>query len=117
MRQAPDKSHLNSVKHTAGGQNKIFLFNSLRVLQMSFSLLVLGVPVLMSFKSFSLVKFQEGKVATIMLLLLCYSFLKNYIYIFLYIYPCIYIHTSFLFIISFYFGDTGGIFCSLPVCR
>lgn len=48
--------------------------------------------------------------ATIMLLLLCYSFLYNYIY------PCIYSYIFFLFLSSFYFGDTGGIFCSLPVC-
>lgn len=29
----------------------------------------------------------------------------------------IYSYIFFLFGSSFYFGDTGGMFCSLPVCR
>lgn len=65
---------------------------------MSFSPFFLDVLVLRSFKRFSLVKFQEGKVATIMLLLLCYSFLYNYIYPCVYIY--IYVHTPFFYALA-----------------
>lgn len=67
---------------------------------MSFRPLVLDVLVLMSFKSFSLVKFQEGKVATVMLLLLCYSFLYNYIYIHVYIFIHLFFYSSSVFTLA-----------------
>lgn len=53
----------------------------------------------------------SSEAATITLLLFCKSFLYNYIYIYIHVY----IRISFS-VMSFYFGDTGGIFCSLPAC-
>lgn len=63
-------------------------------------------------KAFSVDKFQGGKVATIMLLLLCNSFLYNYIY------PCIYSYFFFFYLYQVllwrYWWDIL-LFASVPV--
>lgn len=66
------------------------------------------------FKSFSLDKFQAGE------RWLPYGCCFYVIHFYIIIYPCIYSYIFFFFLflfLSFYFGETGGMFCSLPVCR
>lgn len=115
MRWPPDKSHLNSFKHNAGGpkQDFCFLFKSL-IKSSSGVILPIspGCPGLVILKAFLWTSSRGGKVATIMLLLLCYSFLYNYIY------PCIYSYIFFSIHIKFllwrYWWDIL-LFASVPV--
>lgn len=104
-----------SFKLNAGGKSEIFFFlnHFLFQDQSSSSGVAVHIKSWVSWSycpvtSFSLDKFRGGYHNVC-----CFS-VNHFLYNFIYIHE--YIRTSFSVRSFFYFGDTGGIFCSLPAC-